>query len=97
MQVGGYVHGKPPRPLSRLDGREYILRIFQLGFGWQRIENMKNMGNIKNSASTSYVVKKPFVMYAKKKEVERYATAIIRARALTYSVPYQQVAAVALV
>lgn len=63
----------------------------------ERIENMIKMGKIQNSTSTSDVVKKPFVAYGKKREGETNATAVVRARALTYCVPYQQVAAVTLV
>lgn len=53
-----------------------------------RIENMIKMGKIQNFASTSGVVKKPFVAYGKKKEGEKNGTAVIRARPLTYCIPY---------
>lgn len=60
----------------------------------ERIENMINMGKIQNFASTSGVVNKPFVLYGKEREEEMNSTAVIKARAPTYCVPYQQVVVV---
>lgn len=60
----------------------------------ERIENMIKLVKIQNSASTSSVVKKCFVTYGKKRG-ETNATVVVRAKALTYCVLYQQVAVVA--
>ncbi|XP_050918322.1 uncharacterized protein LOC127135723 [Lathyrus oleraceus] len=61
----------------------------------ETIQNMIKMGKIQNSTSTSSVVKKSFVAYGKKREEEMNETAVIRARASTYRVSYQQVVVVA--
>lgn len=61
----------------------------------KRVENMIKMGKIQNSASTSSMVKKPFVTYGKKREGETNVKTTIRTRTLTYRVPYQQIAYVA--
>lgn len=57
----------------------------------KRIENMIKLGKIQNFANTSGVVKKPFVAYGKKREGETNATTVVRARALMYCLPDQQV------
>ena len=56
---------------------------------------MIKMGKIQNSTSTFGVAEKPFVPYGKKREGGTSATTVVRARALAYQVPYQQVATVA--
>lgn len=61
----------------------------------ERIENMIKMGKIQNSASTCGMAKKPFVAYGKKQKCEANETVMVRARAPTYCVIYQQVAVVA--
>lgn len=61
----------------------------------ERIENMIKMGKFQNSVSTTGLAKKPFIPYGKKREDETSATTVVRARAPTYQVPYQQVATVA--
>lgn len=57
----------------------------------ERIENMIKMGKIQNDASTSGVLKKPYVSYWKKREGEANETVVVRGRAPTYRAPYQQV------
>lgn len=61
----------------------------------ETIENMIKMGEIQNSISTFGVVKKSFVVYGKKREKEMNETAVIRVRASTYRVSYQQVVVIA--
>ena len=52
------------------------------------------MGKILNDASTSGVVKKPYVGFGKKREGETNEVTIVRGRAPAYRSPYQQVAVV---
>lgn len=54
----------------------------------ERIENMIKMGKIQNVASTSSVVKKPYVAYGKKREGETDEVAVVRGRAPMYCAPY---------
>lgn len=60
----------------------------------ERIENMIKIGKIQNSASTSDVVKKPFVAYGNKQEGETNEIIVFRERASTYHSPYQQVTSI---
>lgn len=59
---------------------EYILRLFQLGFGWRESRKHDKNGKNPNFPSPSDVVKKHFVTYGKKREGEMNATAVIRTR-----------------
>lgn len=61
----------------------------------ERIKNMIKIGRIQNAASTSSVVKKPYVAYGKKREGEANETVVVRGKVPTYRVPYQQVVVMA--
>lgn len=61
----------------------------------ERIENMIKMRKIHNTASTSGVVKKPYIAYGKKREGEANETVVVRGRSPTYYAPYQTVVDVA--
>lgn len=55
---------------------------------------MIKMGKIQNVASTSSVVKKPYIAYGMKREGEANETVVIRGKAPTYHASYQQVVVV---
>lgn len=69
--------------------------FFYLVFVDERIENMIKMRKIQNAASTSGLMKKPYMAYGKKREGETNATTVVRGRVSTYCSLYQQVAVVA--
>ena len=52
MKVGGYVHGQLAKPISQQDGREYIPKLLQHGFGWR--ENRKHDKNGKDPKFHKY-------------------------------------------
>lgn len=55
----------------------------------ERNENMIKMGKIQNVASTSVIVKKPYVGFGKKREGETNEVIVMRGMALVYLAPYQ--------
>lgn len=79
--------------LDRMVGRTSLCFLDLVLVG-ERIENMIKMGNIQNAASTSSVVKKPYVGFGKKTEEDTNKVVVMRGRAPVYRAPYQQVAIV---
>lgn len=76
--------------LDRMVGRTSLC-FLDLVLSSERIESMIKMGNIQNAASTSSVVKKPYVGFGKKTEEDTNDVVVMRGRAPVYRASYQQV------